>query len=985
MVQPEPNLTARKKFVLWLRPTRRWWWVAYACLLGASTLFQRHAELEPESSESPQSESSSFRNSTWVNVANANPARPSVATRVSGLVWPERAARNKIWAVQNADTADTLAGLYAAKDSGRWVVLLHGSPRDSTDFNTLSEILSKRGYWVFAPDAPGFGQSEHDLADYSIRAQAVSIVSALALSSISRFHLVGWSMGGGVALNIIDLLGPSAKSRVASLTLMASLNLQEAEGSCSYAFEHYKYAVGYAALVVAPELVPHFGLLGSRSARNSFIRNFWDTDQRSLRAIMEHLRVPTMVLHGRNDVFVSSWSAELCHQIILTSRLVMLDANHFLPLAQAEQSADVLTEHFARHDKPGVKPRTDIIDFSTDDGGASFLDRFIHRAKNFCRATQWPTQLALIALAILVIGPTWTVLLTGLLIAGRTLDLFVVLNGLALGFVMQGAALAIIARVFGPNAYRWPIVGKRLPKASTIDWARRLSTHPIRTGFAGQFLPHRRSATWWAVGQIAASTAHEANNSPRKTPGRTPGHTPGHTPGDSSRDQSQLRRLTTLTVIFFRLIAIALWSLASLLLAIALSNWVLNVGNSHGTILQILAFALAAFVLELLPTLLARSGRRRLLAFITRLYRHEFWPANFFYLPLYAYLLRLSAKHGGVMTPSHCNPGIEAGGGLIGESKSRIMHGLNTGADHAVREAVLPTFLIEPGDLLQRMAAVRNLLEQHVATLSFPFIIKPNEGQRGFGVKLIDSFDELTTYFEQMRRPCVVQPYHAGPNECGVLWVRTLQASPQNEPQLDGSTTKTKAGRIFSITRKTFPTITGDGQHTLEELIESHPRYRCQADIFLTRFADETTRVLAPKEVVRLAVSGNHCQGTLFADGADLITPELETAINSLAANFPGGLDFGRFDIRYTTDHQLRLGRGFAIVELNGTFSESTNLYDPKRSLFWAYGVLFAQWRTVYELGEWRRNQGTPGLSAVQLIRTTLAHFKHRDGPAIAD
>lgn len=645
------------------------------------------------------------------------------------------------------------------------------------------------------------------------------------------------------------------------------------------------------------------------------------------------------------------------------------DAGHLLLLARTERPAEFRPEHLDRHDTTEIEPRADAIDFSTDHSGESFTHRFIHSTAGFFRTTHWPTEIALVALAVLVLGPTWTVLLAGLLVAGRNLDFFVVLNGLTLGFLVQGVVLATIAQAIGPQAYRWPIVGNRLPKASTIDWSRRLSTHPIRTGFAGQFVPHRRSATWWAIGQIAASTGA----------------------------QPRLKLLTTTSVIFFRIVAVALWSLASLLLAAALGHWILNVSETHGTILQLLAFALAAFVLELLPTLLTRTGRCRLLASITRLHRHEFWPASFFYLPLYIYLLRLSAKHGGVMTPSHCNPGIEAGGGLIGESKSRIMHDLNSGADHAVREAVLPTFLIEPGEVPQRLAAVRALFGQHAASLTFPFIIKPNEGQRGFGVKLIDSFDELGEYFEQMRRPCVVQPYHAGPNECGILWVRPLHRSlvgmsstSSRAPTIAGmnatsSIGQSRSGRIFSITRKTFPTITGDGQRTLEELIESHPRYRCQADTFLRRFADGASHVPARNEVVRLAVSGNHCQGTLFADGSDLITPELETAINSLAANFPGGLDFGRFDLRFTTDDQLRLGRGFAIVELNGTFSESTNLYDPNRSLVWAYRVLFAQWRTLYELGEWRRKQGSPGITAVQLIRMTRAHLKNRDGPAIAD
>lgn len=37
-----------------------------------------------------------------------------------------------------------------------WVVLLHGSPGDCSDFDRLADSLTRRGCWVFAaPDAPG--------------------------------------------------------------------------------------------------------------------------------------------------------------------------------------------------------------------------------------------------------------------------------------------------------------------------------------------------------------------------------------------------------------------------------------------------------------------------------------------------------------------------------------------------------------------------------------------------------------------------------------------------------------------------------------------------------------------------------------------------------------------------------------------------------------------------------------------------------------
>ena len=44
----------------------------------------------------------------------------------------------------------------------------------------------------------------------------------------------------------------------------------------------------------------------------------------------------------------------------------------------------------------------------------------------------------------------------------------------------------------------------------------------------------------------------------------------------------------------------------------------------------------------------------------------------------------------------------------------------------------------------------------------------------------------------------------------------------------------------------------------------------------------------------------------------------------------------------------------YSIVELNGTTGESTNPYDPKKSIFWAYRVLMGQWKLLFELGSAR-------------------------------
>ena len=71
-----------------------------------------------------------------------------------------------------------------------------------------------------------------------------------------------------------------------------------------------------------------------------------------------------------------------------------------------------------------------------------------------------------------------------------------------------------------------------------------------------------------------------------------------------------------------------------------------------------------------------------------------------------------------------------------------------------------------------------------------------------------------------------------------------------------------------------------------------------------------------------------------------------------------GRLDFARFDIRYASEADFARGERFTIVEFNGTSSESTSMYDPTKSLWWTYGLLFRHWARLFRLGYARRREG---------------------------
>ncbi|TVQ32379.1 MAG: alpha/beta fold hydrolase [Phycisphaeraceae bacterium] len=810
------------------------------------------------------------------------------------------------------------------------VMLFHGCPsRGGADFHRLAPILAERsGRTIYALDAPGFGRSDKLVPSFSILATARYALAAMDQLGLDRVHAVGWSLGGGSAIYLSEL----SPERIASVTLISSIGAQETEGSGDYYFEHGKYAFGFLTLVALPEFLPHFGLLGPRSFRHAFIRSFWDTDQRPVRAVMERLERPSLIIHGRSDVLTPAWGAELHHQILPDSRLVMLDANHFLPLSHPEETANHLIPFLQRHDDPLARALPGRADFAplAQDAPRRGIGRF-----EIVHGAHW-LPIVLIIIFATFISEDATVIGVGILIASGDIDFAVGFLGCLIGIATGDLLLWMIGRFAGRPALRWPILRAWLPEKGLERWGRMLERHAFKAVMLARVLPGTRMPLYITAGMLS---------------------------GRSNR------------FIIWAIIAALIWTPFLLTLSAIFGPVLLRIferalGGGLGLLAALAVILISIRIIEMSST---RLGRRRLRSKLRRLYLVEFWPPVIFYLPLIPWIMWLALRHRGLMTFTCANPGVPNGGGVINESKHQIMRALSEGgADRWLTPSkLIPAEGLDP---LQRAELVERLIHEDPAFTSYPLVLKPDAAQRAHGVKLVRSREDVQRYFQLMTRPAIAQPVHPGPCEVGVLWARRPGAD-LDEP-----------GFIFSITRKEFPIIEGDGRHSLEELIWSHPRYSMQARTFLKRFADQTDRVLFKGERLRLAFAGNHCQGVKLLDGADLITPEFVRQIDEIARGFPdNGFDFGRFDIRYESEEALKRGEGFGVIELNGVMSESTNIYDPGRSTPWRYWVLFRQWSLLYKLGAARRRAGCRPIGPYKFLHTVRDHYRGRPGSSVSD
>lgn len=394
--------------------------------------------------------------------------------------------------------------------------------------------------------------------------------------------------------------------------------------------------------------------------------------------------------------------------------------------------------------------------------------------------------------------------------------------------------------------------------------------------------------------------------------------------------------------------AVAVWTVSIFLLAKTIGpdllNWLMR-WNSSGWTILLLVIALVVAI-RLCGKLAQQSTRRRINASLGCWTRWEFWPAWLFYLPVGLYYVWLAIRHRGFTLPTAANPGIFSGG-IVGESKIATLHDLHGTSPEFTAEA----YLLEGATLIERLASIEQLRAQH--RLDFPFILKPDVGQRGVGVKLIRSQEQAAAHVQQATAPLLIQRYAPGPHEIGVFYYRF-----PHEPR----------GRIFAITEKIFPTITGDGQRTIEELIWEDKRARFMADKYLSRFGGRCSEVLAAGETAKLVEAGNHAQGCIFRDGMHLWSEQLERRIDEISQRLDGFF-IGRYDIRYASDEDLRSGLNFQIIELNGAASEATSIYDSRNSLFSAYRTLFRQWELVFAIGADNRRRGCPPTAPTLLWR----------------
>lgn len=326
----------------------------------------------------------------------------------------------------------------------------------------------------------------------------------------------------------------------------------------------------------------------------------------------------------------------------------------------------------------------------------------------------------------------------------------------------------------------------------------------------------------------------------------------------------------------------------------------------------------------------------------------EFWPYWIFYTPVYLSFPYFWLRSGSLTFFTAANPSMRHGG-LINYSKTES-------------QRHIPARYL-PATIYYRESTTLDKVLDDIAKIgiSFPLIAKPDKGERGYNVHIVESPSALQSYLSQLNHDIIIQEYVDAPLEFGIMYHRFPDQG---------------SGSITSIVKKESLTVIGDGRSSILELISNDERCARYEKVLQGDWGSELERIPQSGEVIHLNKVGNHSRGAVFRNGNHLVTPDLIRVFDEITSKMEG-FHIGRFDVRAASFAHLEKGE-FKIIEVNGVNSEPAHIYDPDNTLFSAYRDLVRHWNLVARISSANIRDGKTTDTLSSILASIREHLSRK-------
>ncbi len=248
--------------------------------------------------------------------------------------------------------------------------------------------------------------------------------------------------------------------------------------------------------------------------------------------------------------------------------------------------------------------------------------------------------------------------------------------------------------------------------------------------------------------------------------------------------------------------------------------------------------------------------------------------------------------------------------------------------------ALLPQKIVPATTIIVSRSAVDIFIKNN--NLSFPLIIKPNVGVKGFKVTKVNDAQGIDSFFaenDMVDREWLIQEFLNQEKEYSVLFYRYPKA---------------KKHGVSSFVEKEYPFVIGDGKKTLKVLLHEYRNpYLLRTDV-VKRLERKLDSIPKKSEEVILDFIGNYSRGAKFYSRMNFVDQEMAKNLNSMFQNAKG-LNFFRVDFKANSIDDF-LNGDYKILEVNGMKSEPLHIYDPKSSFWNNVKILNHHWKIIEDI-----------------------------------
>jgi pimeloyl-ACP methyl ester carboxylesterase len=245
---------------------------------------------------------------------------------------------------------DNLLTQYELHGKGQLVLVLHGWGDNGKGLAGLTKSLAKK-YQVLAIDLPGFGGTQPPAEAWDLDGYAAFLQELFRKLELKQpYAVVGHSNGGALAIRAAaqHYLEPQ------KLILLAASGVRTGEPVKRLAL---KVVAKTGKVVTAPLPERHrrklrkrlYGVAGSDMlAVPQLQETFKRTVRQDVQGDAAQLKLPTLLVYGRQDRAVPVADGETYHRLIKNSQLEILEeAEHFVHLDQPAKVVELIEEFLA--------------------------------------------------------------------------------------------------------------------------------------------------------------------------------------------------------------------------------------------------------------------------------------------------------------------------------------------------------------------------------------------------------------------------------------------------------------------------------------------------------------------------------------------------------------------------------------------------------------------------------------------------------------